>query len=582
MAEDELKFQQRWEFRRKEDELDSSSDELKSSSNGEPILKKNNLVPGLMISLDNDETSDPNKLEQNIISYNPDFEAQTEIAQAKKEKKTKRRRKNNVAKSVKKRDSGEVVVNRKKKKSKTSAYDNTAAMDNVKNFADSLLEGLKNTRENLFVKMRADMKKLVADIAPKRRRRKGTPGGKKLQLQQHDQNNNLEENIQAQDVNNNNNGAIVEVQQKNGFEEDSQVQQQQNQDNTQVHHQGKFKSSTRARKSNGGGSTTMGRFAKGKKAADDGQENGLYTPTEKEKGESVTLNVNSNVQSGSSNQNAQFRQPKSVVLAIRAQNSKDKSSEKSAKGKKVSDSNKRSGFSQQAIGSMASTEKDTAEGLRLSAEQSFSPISSNQVASSSMYLTLPTVLAAAATTTTTTTPHDSNNRLETSLCNYIQPRRNQMLDPSTHYGYLTSIQQQLADERNGSFAQLGSRITTCFDQNNTIPTSNTGIPLHHQSMDGGYIIPNQYCLQNLPRGDNINNALGLRMNGGAITFSGGGYTLSSDHHHHHHHFVGNNNNNSNNNNNNLQSHSNHNNKADGRLMQYRIPTVQDSSYLYPK
>ncbi|KAK3227549.1 hypothetical protein Dsin_007411 [Dipteronia sinensis] len=142
MAEDELKFQQRWEFRRKEDELDSSSDELKSSSHGEPILKNHNLVPGLMISLDNDETSDLNKLEQNIINYNPDFEAQTEIAQA-KEKKTKRRRKNNVAKSVKKRDSGEVVVNRKKRKSKTSAYDNTAAMDNVKNFADSLLEGLK-------------------------------------------------------------------------------------------------------------------------------------------------------------------------------------------------------------------------------------------------------------------------------------------------------------------------------------------------------------------------------------------------------------------------------------------------------
>ncbi|KAK2664102.1 hypothetical protein Ddye_002676 [Dipteronia dyeriana] len=571
MAEDELKFQQRWEFRRKEDELDSSSDELKSSSNVEQILKKHNLVPGLMISLDNDETSDPNKLEQNIINYNPDFEPQTEITQA-KEKKTKRRRKNNVAKSVKKRDSGEVVVNRKKKKSKTSAYDNTAAMDNVKNFADSLLEGLKNTRENLFVKMRAEMKKLVADIAPKRRRRKGTPGGKKLQVQQIDQNNNLEGNIQAQDTNNN--GVIVEVQQQNRFEGESQVQQQQNQDNTQVQHQGKFKSSTRAQKSNGGGSATTGRFAKGKKAAeakndrravDDGHETELYIPTEKEKGESVAVNLNSNVQSGSSNQNAQIQKPKSVVLAIRAQNSKDKSSEKSAKGKKVSNTNKGSGFSQQAIGTMPSTEKDTAEGLRLSAEQSFSPIPSNQVASSSMYLTLPTVLA-----TSTTTPHDSNNRLETSLCNYIQPRANQMLDPSTHYGYLTSIQQQLADERNGSFAQLGSRIMTCFDQNNTIPTSSTGIPFHHQSMDGGYIIPNQYCSQNLPRGDSSNNALGLRMNGGAITFSGGGYTLSSDHHHH---FVGNNNN--------LQSHSNH-NKADGRLMQYRIPTVQDSSYLYPK
>ncbi|KAL5814188.1 hypothetical protein ACOSQ3_024979 [Xanthoceras sorbifolium] len=573
---DELKFQQRWEFRRKEDELDSSSDDLKSSSNGQPVLKKHNLVAGL-ISLDNDETSNTSKLEQNC-NYNPDMEAQAEFGQT-KAKRTKRSRKNSQAKSETKRDSHKEVD---RKKSRTGAYD-TAAMDDVRNFTDSLIEDLKVTRENLFVWMREEMSKLVADTAPKRRRRKGNPGGKKLQVQQHQ--NNLEENVQLQNLNNfeeniqaqhaNNNGAIVQVQQENDFGEDIQEQQHQNnfEKNAQVQHQGKFKSGTRARKCNGGPSK---RFAKSSKAAeskndhhavdyqvDFGQATGLRTSAEQEKGDSIALTVNSNVQSGSANQNVRVQQPKSVVLAIRAQTSKDKSSERFAKGKKISDSNKGTGYSQ-AIGSLASTEKDTPEGLRLSADPSLPPISSNQVASS-MYLTLPTVLGAS---------HDLNNRLETTLCNYIQPRvagnktcvnlerANQILDPGTHYGYLTSLQPE---ERNGNFDLMGSRIMSCFDENTTPTSSTTGtgfpVPLH-QSMDGGFTIPNQFRSHNLPQ--ESNNTLGLRMNGGAITFSEGSYTLSDQH------FVGNN----------LQSHSNL--KADAtRLMPYKFPTIPDS-YLFPK
>ena len=55
MSED-LKFQQRWEFRRRDSDVDSSSDNSKSISSGEPVLKKHKLVSSL-ISPENDETS---------------------------------------------------------------------------------------------------------------------------------------------------------------------------------------------------------------------------------------------------------------------------------------------------------------------------------------------------------------------------------------------------------------------------------------------------------------------------------------------------------------------------------------------
>ena len=55
MSED-LKFQQMWEFRRRDSDVDSSSDKSKLSSSGEPVLKRHKLVSSL-ISPENDETS---------------------------------------------------------------------------------------------------------------------------------------------------------------------------------------------------------------------------------------------------------------------------------------------------------------------------------------------------------------------------------------------------------------------------------------------------------------------------------------------------------------------------------------------
>ena len=64
MSED-LKFQQRWEFRRRDSDVDSSSDNSKLSSSGEPVLKKHKLVSSL-ISPENDETNGTPRSHKNI------------------------------------------------------------------------------------------------------------------------------------------------------------------------------------------------------------------------------------------------------------------------------------------------------------------------------------------------------------------------------------------------------------------------------------------------------------------------------------------------------------------------------------
>ena len=52
----DLTFQQRWEFRRRDSDFDSSSDNSRLSSSGEPVLKRHKLFSSL-ISPENDETS---------------------------------------------------------------------------------------------------------------------------------------------------------------------------------------------------------------------------------------------------------------------------------------------------------------------------------------------------------------------------------------------------------------------------------------------------------------------------------------------------------------------------------------------
>ncbi|KAK6158205.1 hypothetical protein DH2020_005519 [Rehmannia glutinosa] len=140
------KFQQRWEFRRKEADGDTSSDDSRLNSNGEPADKKRNLVTELVL-LENDEPSD-----------NPQRQTLDKQPAAKK---VKSRKKKNV---VPKKSKGcSVEKNKRKRNLKTEEM---AMLKDLKVFADTLINELSVARENMFLHMREEMRKLVSKKEP--------------------------------------------------------------------------------------------------------------------------------------------------------------------------------------------------------------------------------------------------------------------------------------------------------------------------------------------------------------------------------------------------------------------------------
>ncbi|GAV83872.1 hypothetical protein CFOL_v3_27317 [Cephalotus follicularis] len=580
---DELEFHQRWEFRRGDDDFDSSNDDSRSGSSVELVLRKHTLVSNL-IALGNDETNDNSRLQQ-VDNYNPS------IGDSVKSGKVKRRhfksKKDDLANKEKKRDSHEEG---NRKKSKTSVYD-PAALDDVKNFVESLLEDLKCKRENMLTWLREEMVKLESDnTSPWPEARDGNTGEQKVQSQhqktfehsiqeqpQHtllQHRGNLKENILVQHQNNFERNVCVEqnvqVQHQKDIETSVHVQNQSKLErNNYTHHTKNFNPGMRAQNCNGG---PLERLVKSNKAADsstyyqpvgaqvsDGQVTGAVTVTEKENGERLALSTKSNLQYSSSEQNAQESHQKSVVLGIRAQNCSGGTSERYAKGKKTANSKHRRQEPEgqvdygQASKSMPSTAKSKGGSFGSLFQPELTSNPSCQVASS-MYSKLPSVL---------TEPIITNHRLDNPSFNHIQPRIHgndtsvnpgracQMINASDHYGYLSGIQPEV---KIRSFAQVVSRNRSSFEN---IPNSSSGsgfqFPLHH-GMDAGFSIPSQVSLENLPRENK--NTLGLRMNGGAIRFSGGSYNLS-DHH------VANN------------LHGNSNYRDDGRLLTFQMPNANN-------
>lgn len=122
MKHDE-KFEQRWEFRRKEGDGDTSSDENGSNSNSNTNLK--------------------------LVLVENDGDQECQMRNDKVEK-TKNKQKQ--------------VLHKKKsenKRKKTLHNDETTTLKDLKNFANSLIHELSVTRENMFAHMRDEMQKLV-------------------------------------------------------------------------------------------------------------------------------------------------------------------------------------------------------------------------------------------------------------------------------------------------------------------------------------------------------------------------------------------------------------------------------------
>lgn len=598
---DALKFQQLWEIRRRDNDFDSSSEESKSSSSTQPNLKKHKRVSSF-ISHENEEAVDTDRFQQKgkcIASTGRKINS----GKAKRAR-ARRSGKQKLVNNVRERDFHEdgssgkdkLVANVRegdshkdltRKKNETSAYDR-AALDEVKFFMESLIEDLKDTRENLTRRMREEMEKLVADdAASKSEGKKGSDGTENTQMQHRNDSesmrvqlqNNLEDNVEVQHQNNyeetlqvqhhTNFKDSIQVQHQNKFNEIVQVQHQKTfMENIQAQHQKDLKSGMREQNSN---HRSLGRSVDINEAVcchthyrgPEDQVNypqitGPMPSRAKEKGKtslvsSVTPKFQPSPSIPSQNQ-------KKIVLGLRAPNCNSRPLERPAKGKRKVDSNNCS-KGLEAIGYLPSTEKAGGERLGLAANRNVSSGSSDQVASS-MYLTLPTVLRE---------PCTENSRLETSSCNYVQPRNAGgerdvnsetpplMIGSSACHVYLPDMQQE---ERRGSFAQRGSSILGCLTQNST-PTSSIGtgfpVPLL-RGMAGSFSNPRQLGLKDVHQ-ENY-DILGLRMNGGAITFSGGDYALSEQ-------SVANN----------FPRHSDY--LTDGALAGFHIPNLKEGG-LFPK
>ncbi|KAJ9147944.1 hypothetical protein P3X46_030056 [Hevea brasiliensis] len=578
---EELKFQQRWEFRRGDSDFDSSTDDSKSNLGGAPARNKRKLISSSVV-VNNDETCEASRFQQKGNNNDPCISGQFELGKAEKGKRG-RVKKDNLAHNEKKRGSR----SRKEvpqKKGKTTANE-CAALDDLKNYMNSLLGELKVTRKNLLLWMREEMQKLVAEEkASESEWKEGSFRGDTVQLQPL---NNPEDNARVQYPNFL--GKNIQLQQPNNFEyvqgkdqgkfeenmhmqhltnleENAEVLPQKHpKEKIQLEPQKRIRSRPGARNSNG---DSLKKFGNSKKSADSNnyipsledkvdysQAIVLVTPTEENGEDRLALSDKSKSKSGPSDQNLQAQQQKSIVLAIRAQNCNSRSSVKNAKGKKAASSNRHSQVSDnqidysQAIESITSAERDKGERPGLYVEPKFSSDSFSQVASS-MYLTLPSVL---------TKPHIANHRPDTSSFSYKQPRiaqnqtginserSNLMIGSTSHLGYFQGMQPE-ERSRYSHYAQMNSRDTSFFNQSNTTSSIvGNGFTVPLQAVSGGFIIPNQFDLENLPRENN--NTLGLTMNEGAIRFSGGGYSLPEP-------YIAN-----------FRSHSNY--RTEGRLITYQ-------------
>ncbi|KAG8374978.1 hypothetical protein BUALT_Bualt10G0051800 [Buddleja alternifolia] len=133
------KFQQRWEFRRRENG-DSSSDDSRSNSSGNPTDKKHMLCTDIILPENDDAFDAP------ICQRDDKLE----------EKKIKSTKKKNV---VKKKPKKCLVMENKRKRSVDSK--GMVILKDLKMFSDSLIDELKVARETMFAHMREEMRKLA-------------------------------------------------------------------------------------------------------------------------------------------------------------------------------------------------------------------------------------------------------------------------------------------------------------------------------------------------------------------------------------------------------------------------------------
>lgn len=156
-------FQQIWGFRGRDDDIDSSSDDSKSG-------EANNKLASVVLPV-NDETSDDLE-HQKIDKVKPDG-AQPRKPRIKKGVTAKAKGKKRKTEDASEKEVGNKPRARKrktdnaikkevgKKKRKSSAL-NSALLDGLKIFTESIIQDLKVEREQMFARMKEEMQQLVS------------------------------------------------------------------------------------------------------------------------------------------------------------------------------------------------------------------------------------------------------------------------------------------------------------------------------------------------------------------------------------------------------------------------------------
>ncbi|KAL9686285.1 hypothetical protein QQ045_023741 [Rhodiola kirilowii] len=149
-----LGFQERWEFRRKEVNEDSSSND-DAKSNSEEALKNQRLV------VDDDYHSvDHTQTEPEV--GNQGTEGKSKCKKPRKKQQTRGMKRNKL---VNEKIDTRAVKKARRTKRKGSAYD-PGLMEDFKSFSESLLEDMKVTVQKMFVKMKEEMYELISNDPP--------------------------------------------------------------------------------------------------------------------------------------------------------------------------------------------------------------------------------------------------------------------------------------------------------------------------------------------------------------------------------------------------------------------------------
>lgn len=171
------KFQQLWDFRKRDDEIDSSSDDPKSASSGRPALKKHKFVSNFIWPQDDNSGDNPRSQQQNG-QHDPGTGVNFKVGETSRNKIGPEKKTN----AVKNRKRKNPVKEGNKKKSK-QITEKSIPMDDLKMFMASVLEELKVERESMFARMREEMKKLVTvESSSMPKREKGSCVQKKRQV----------------------------------------------------------------------------------------------------------------------------------------------------------------------------------------------------------------------------------------------------------------------------------------------------------------------------------------------------------------------------------------------------------------